>query len=387
MRIGIDFTSAARERAGIGRYARELIRAQSRLDRVNEYRLLVPRDAHDELLAFEWPSNFSIVRAPFTERMLAVLWHRARVPLPVELFIGRIDVFYSPDFLLPPTWARRKVVTVHDLSYVRLPGCFPAPLKRYLDRAVPRSLERADLVLADAESTKRDLLDIYRVPPERVEVLYSGVDTRFCSRVDPADHARVRAKYKLERPYLLSVSTVQPRKNYVRLIKAFARLITDLPSEICLVIAGGNGWMYEKVYRTVEELGLQDRVSMLGFTPDEDLVSLYRMATLFVYPSLYEGFGLPVAEAMACGLPVVCSNASSLPEVGGEAVLYFDPCDVDAMANAIQRALVDEELRMGMRTKGWEQVKPFSWERAAEGLLESLQGRVGQDSGVRNHGR
>ncbi len=387
MRIGIDFTSAARERAGIGRYARELIRAQSRLDRVNEYRLLVPRDAHDELLAFEWPSNFSIVRAPFTERMLAVLWHRARVPLPVELFIGRIDVFYSPDFLLPPTWARRKVVTVHDLSYVRLPGCFPAPLKRYLDRAVPRSLERADLVLADAESTKRDLLDIYRVPPERVEVLYSGVDARFCSRVNPADQARVRAKYKLERPYLLSVSTVQPRKNYVRLINAFARLITDPPSEICLVIAGGNGWMYEKVYRTVEELGLQDRVSMLGFTPDEDLVSLYRMATLFVYPSLYEGFGLPVAEAMACGLPVVCSNASSLPEVGGEAVLYFDPCDVDAMANAIQRALVDEDLRMGMRTKGWEQVKPFSWERAAEGLLESLQGRVGQDSGVRNHGR
>ncbi len=386
MHIGIDFTCAARERAGIGRYARELIRAQSRLDRVNQYRLFVPRDAHDDLLAFDWPPNFSIVRAPFTERMLAALWHRARVPLPVESFIGRVDVFYSPDFLLPPTWARRKLVTVHDLSYVRLPECFPVALKRYLDRAVPHSVEHADLILADAESTKRDLVSIYQVPPERVDVLYSGVDARFCPQVDQASRARIREKYKLERPYLLSVSTIQPRKNYVRLIKAFSRLVPNLPSSVSLVIAGGNGWMYEQVYQTVEQLGLQDRVSILGFTPDEDLAPLYAMATLFVYPSLYEGFGLPVAEAMACGLPVVCSNASSLPEVGGDAVLYFDPCDVDAMADAIRRALADETLRKELRTKGLEQVKQFSWERAAEGLLESLEGKCGHRPGVRNHG-
>jgi glycosyltransferase involved in cell wall biosynthesis len=348
--------------------------------------LFVPRDARDDLLAFDWPPNFSIVRAPLTERMLAALWHRARVPLPVELFIGRVDVFYSPDFLLPPTWARRKLVTVHDLSYVRLPECFPPALKHYLDRAVPRSLERADLVLADAESTKRDLVGIYKIPPKRVDVLYSGVDARFCSQVDETERARVREKYRLERPYLLSVSTIQPRKNYVRLIKAFARLVPNLASPVSLVIAGGNGWMYEEVYQTVEQLHLQDRVSILGFTPDEDLVPLYAMATLFVYPSLYEGFGLPVAEAMACGLPVVCSNASSLPEVGGDAALYFDPCDVDAMADAMRRALTDEPLRKSLRTKGLEQVKQFSWERAAEGLLESLQGQVGH-SGVRNHGQ
>jgi glycosyltransferase involved in cell wall biosynthesis len=275
---------------------------------------------------------------------------------------------------------------VHDLSYVRLPECFPAALKRYLDREVPRSLERADLVLADAESTKRDLVGIYQVPPERVGVLYSGVNARFCPQVDQANKARVREKYRLEHPYLLSVSTIQPRKNYVRLIKAFSRLVADLPSPISLVIAGGNGWMYKEVYQTVEQMGLQDRVSILGFAPDDDLPALYSMATLFVYPSLYEGFGLPVAEAMACGLPVVCSNASSLPEVGGDAVLYFDPCDVGAMADAMRRALADEALRKELQRKGLEQVKRFSWERAAEGLLESLQGKDGHSSGVRKHG-
>ncbi len=381
MRIGIDFTSAARERAGIGRYARELVRALSRLDRGNRYRLFVPRDAHADLLAFPWPPNFSIVRAPLTERMLAALWQRARIPLPIESFIGPVDVFYSPDFLLPPTRARHRLVTVHDLSYVRLPECFPAVLKRYLDRAVPRSLKQADLILADAESTRRDLLDVYRLAPDKVEVLYSGVDARFGSHVDGATRARVMEKYKLERPYLFSVGTVQPRKNYVRLIKAFS-LLAPKATPLSLVISGGNGWMFDEVYQTAEQLGLRDRVKFLGFTPDEDLPALYAMAALFAYPSLYEGFGLPVAEAMACGTPVVCSNTSSLPEVGGDAVLYFDPCDVDGMAKVIDAALPDPTLCTKLRTKGLEQVKQFSWERSAQGLLQSLQPEVNRRSGV-----
>ncbi len=372
MRIAIDFTSAARERAGIGRYARELIRALSRLDRANQYRLFVPLDAHADLLAFDWPPNFAIVHAPLTERVLAALWHRARVPLPVEFFIGRVDVFYSPDFLLPPTWARRKLVTVHDLSYVRLPECFPAVLKRYLDNAVPRSLKRADLVLADAQSTRADLVDVYRLAPDRIKVLYSGVDARFCAHLDEAARMRVAEKYRLGDPYLLSVSTIQPRKNNVRLIRAFARLLPRLGAPLSLVIAGGEGWMYDEVYRVVDELDLRHRVKFLGFTADEDLPALYSMATLFVYPSLYEGFGLPVAEAMACGVPVVCSNSSSLPEVGGSAVLYFDPCNVDEMADVIGHALKEPAIRSRLQAQGLEQVKQFTWERSAQALLEYL---------------
>ncbi len=382
MRIGIDFTSAVRERAGIGRYARELIRALARCDHANAYALFVPRDARAELLRYDWPSNFSIRRAPLTERYLAALWHRARAPLPVEAFIGKVDVFYSPDFLLPPTRARRKIVTVHDLSYVRVPECFPAPLLNYLNRAVPPSVARADLVLADAASTQRDLAEVYGVSLDKIKVLYSGVDARFRPNVGEDAKARVRELTR-GKPYLLSVSTIQPRKNYARLIEAFAgianselRIVNSqfLIRDLQLMIAGGKGWMYDDVYASVERLNLRDRVLFADFVSDDDLPALYAGTTLFVYPSLYEGFGLPVTEAMACGAPVVSSNASSLPEVAGDAALYFDPRDVDAMTDAMLRALADDALRADLRAKGFAQAKKFSWEKAAGELLESWSG-------------
>ncbi len=376
MRIGIDFTSAARERAGIGRYTRELIRALSRRDHANQYVLFVPRDAHNALLQFDWPENFSITRAPLTERVLAALWQRARVPLPVETFIGAVDLFYSPDFLLPPTRARRAIVTVHDLSYVRVPECFPEPLLKYLNRAVPQALQRADLILADAASTQRDLADVYRVPLEKIRVLYPGADARF--RPDVAEDAKSRVRARTRgKPYLLSVGTIQPRKNYVRLLEAFAKIIANCGLQIAnlqLVICGGRGWMYDEIYQAVERLGLSERVLFTDFVSDDDLPALYALATLFVYPSLYEGFGLPIAEAMACGAPVLSSNASSLPEVAGDAALYFDPYNVDVLAEAMQRALSDESLRADLRARGFAQAKKFSWERAARQLWQYLEG-------------
>lgn len=376
MRIGIDFTSAARERAGIGRYTRELIRALSRRDHANQYVLFVPRDAHNALLQFDWPENFSVTRAPLTERVLAALWQRARVPLPVETFIGAVDLFYSPDFLLPPTRARRAIVTVHDLSYVRVPECFPEPLLKYLNRAVPQALQRADLILADAASTQRDLADVYRVPLEKIRVLYPGADARF--RPDVAEDAKSRVRARTRgKPYLLSVGTIQPRKNYVRLLEAFAKIIANCGLQIAnlqLVICGGRGWMYDEIYQAVERLGLSERVLFTDFVSDDDLPALYALATLFVYPSLYEGFGLPIAEAMACGAPVLSSNASSLPEVAGDAALYFDPYNVDVLAEAMQRALSDESLRADLRARGFAQAKKFSWERAARQLWQYLEG-------------
>ncbi len=375
MRIGIDFTSAARERAGIGRYARELIRALARLDRSNQYVLFVPRDAHDDLLKFDWPSNFSIKHAPLTERYLAALWHRARVPLPIESFISKVDVLYSPDFLLPPTHAWRKVVTVHDLSYVRVPECFPTPLLNYLNRAVPSSVAHADLILADAASTQRDLIDVYRVPREKIKVLYSGVDARFSPDVSEDAKVHVRALTN-DKPYLLAVGTLQPRKNYVRLIEAFAHIANSqfAHRNLQLVIAGGRGWMFDEVFGAVERFKVRSRVLFPSFVPDEDLPALYALASLLVFPSLYEGFGLPIAEAMACGTPVIMSNASSLPEVAGDAALYFNPRDADAMAAAMHRALTEDALRADLRVKGFAQVKKFSWEKAAGELYRSLVG-------------
>jgi len=209
-------------------------------------------------------------------------------------------------------------------------------------------------------------------------VLYSGVHPRFCPRPEPDETARLRARYGLgDAPYVLSVGTLQPRKNYVRLIRAFVQLTnqpTNQPTNQLtnqLVIAGGRGWLYEE---TLAEAGkYPDRVRILGFVDDGDLPALYRNAALFVFPSLYEGFGLPVLEAMACGVPVVCSNASSLPEVAGDAALLVDPLDTDGLTMAMARVLEDPDLRRGMIARGLEQAARFTWERAARQLLTALE--------------
>jgi len=236
---------------------------------------------------------------------------------------------------------------------------------------VPRSIARADRVLADSEATRADLIELMRVAPERVEGLYSGVAPRFHPQAEPGERERVRDRYGLAgRPYILSVGTIQPRKNIVRLIRAFARMksVTRRPEQ--LLIAGGRGWLYQDVATEAARHG--DDVRILGFASDADLPALYRGAALFVFPSFYEGFGLPVLEAMACGVPVVCSNASSLPEVAGEAALLIDPHDEAGLAYAMQRALEDEPLRRKMAAGGLEQAAQFTWERAARQLLATF---------------
>ena len=387
MRIGIDYTAAARQRAGIGRYARELITALFALESGHRYVLFAATGgvsrAHwrREVNGLRAIRNlqFAICNLPLSDDWLARLWQRLRVPIPVEAITGALDAFYSPDFVLPPTLPRtRTLLTVHDLSFLRCPEAFVPALRRYLERVVPRSVARADRVLADSEATRADLIALLGVPPEKVQVLYSGVHPRFCPRPEPDETARLRARYGLgDAPYVLSVGTLQPRKNYVRLIRAFVQLTnqpTNQPTNQLtnqLVIAGGRGWLYEE---TLAEAGkYPDRVRILGFVDDGDLPALYRNAALFVFPSLYEGFGLPVLEAMACGVPVVCSNASSLPEVAGDAALLVDPLDTDGLTMAMARVLEDPDLRRGMIARGLEQAARFTWERAALQLLTALE--------------
>ncbi|RME33796.1 MAG: glycosyltransferase family 1 protein [Thermoflexia bacterium] len=376
MRVGIDYTAAVQQQAGIGRYTRELVGALLRL---------IAREAPDlscTLFAAAGKEAFrqrdlapNVQRCflPLSDEWMARFWHRLRVPLPVEVFVGRVDLFYSPDFVLPPTLhTTRTLLTVHDLSFLRYPEHFVPKLVRYLERVVPDSVRRADRVLADSEATRTDLIELLGTPPEKVEVLYSGVDERFRPDGEEGEGERLRARYGLDRPYVLAVGTLQPRKNYVRLIRAFVRLPAG---ETVLVIAGGRGWMYEEVLE--EAVRFPHRVRVLGFVDEEDLPALYRGARLFVMPSFYEGFGLPVLEAMACGVPVVCSGVSSLPEVAGDAALLVDPADEEGLAEAMRRALEDGALREQMRTLGLARAATFTWDRAARQLLEGLR-KVGR---------
>jgi len=370
MNIAVDYTSAARQRAGIGRYTRSLLRALAAQDSVNAYALYVPRDALylDDTRAF--PKNFRIARAPLNERYMVALWQRAQLPLPIETFVGRAEVFYSPDFVLPPTRARRKILTIHDLSFKRHPETAVPNLKWYLEAAVPRAIARADLILADSNATRDDLQEFFAVPSAHIQTLYSGYDDFFQRVADAATLSAVRAKYELRKPFILNVGAIEPRKNLTRLIQAFANLRQSRDLE--LVIVGGRGWMYDEIYAAPEKFGVSAQVRFIGFAPDPDLPALYSLAELFVYPSLYEGFGLPVLEALACGAAVVTSNNSSLPEVAGDAALLVDARDVEALTWAMERLLQDSQWRGMMQTKALTQAKKFSWATSAAALQRAL---------------
>ncbi|MFQ5811568.1 MAG: glycosyltransferase family 4 protein, partial [Anaerolineae bacterium] len=228
-------------------------------------------------------------------------------------------------------------------------------------------------LIADSSATKRDLIERYGIEPDKITVVYPGYDTLASRPVrDEKAIEAVKARYDVVGDYILFVGTLQPRKNLTRLIEAFSNLQYPI-SNIQLVIAGKRGWLYEKIFRRVEELNLEGTVLFPGYIAAEDLPALLYGARLFVFPSLYEGFGLPVLEALACGTPVVCSNASSLPEVAGDAALLVDPLDVEGLAAAMERVLGDEELRAELIERGFEQARKFSWERCARETLDVLE--------------
>ncbi len=378
MRIGIDYTAAVRQGAGIGRYCRELVKALARQKDDHEYVLLVAGRLRDQEMAalraeLGDSPRFHLRPLWLSERWLSRLWHRLQVPWPVEAAAGRLDLFHSPDFTLPPVWHAKTILTVHDLSFLRVPQYAEPSLRAYLEQAVSRSVRRADLVLADSQNTKEDVVELLRVPAERVWVVPAGVEPRFRRVTDDAELARVRQAYGLTRPFILSVGTLQPRKNFTGLIESYHLLRAQHHVLHQLVIVGGKGWLYEPILRRAAELGLQTEVRFLGFAADADLPALYSLADAFAWPSFYEGFGIPVLEAMACGTPVVASNVSSLPEVMGDAGLMVSPGDQEALADALWRLLTDAELRADLIARGHAQAARFTWERAAKLLLRAYR--------------
>ncbi len=375
MRIAIDYTAAARQGGGIGRYARELIGAVLAQESAHQFVLM----AASAGLGARWTREQARLRAlaahpeqlrfrslPLTDDWMARLWQRLRLPLPAELLTGRGDCFYSPDFVLPPLLpATRAILTVHDLSFLRHPETFPPPLRRYLEAAVPRSIARADHILTDSDATHRDLLALLNTPAEKITTLYCGVSPDFSTQATPGERERLQKRYGIgERPYILAVGTIQPRKNYVRLMAACDPLAAA--QALDLVIVGKSAWLAEPILAAADE---REYVHRLGFTEDGDLPALYRQAAVCAFPSIYEGFGLPPLEAMACGTPVVASTASSIPEVVGKAGLLVDPLDGAGWTAALRRVLRETDLHAELRARGLRHAPTFSWKHAAEQWL------------------
>ena len=374
-RIAIDYTAGAWQGAGIGRYTRELIREVLR-SAPDAYRFVLFYAAgwpgtrvpyHDEITLLQDLRPGTQVRPiPVPERRLTQLWHRLRVPLPVEWLTGAFDVLHAPDFVLAPT-RHPGIVTIHDLSYLVHPECAVPGVARYLREAVPPSLARAAAIFADSVATQRDLTQYYGIDPARIDVVYAAVAARFQPLPDAAI-APIRRKYDLPAPFILSGGTLEPRKNYVRLFEAYAMACKQqaLPP---LVVFGRRGWMYEDILTAPARFGIADSVRFIDYLDDNDLPAVYNLAWAFVYPSLYEGFGLPPLEALACGTPTLVSNVSSLPEVVGGAALLVDPTDVEALAHQLIRLISDDDTRATLRTSGPVQAQSFSWATAAQSVL------------------
>ncbi|MCY3836367.1 MAG: glycosyltransferase family 1 protein [Anaerolineaceae bacterium] len=364
--ITIDYTSAVHQRAGIGRFTRELIHALAETAGDYHFRLFVAGRAKNQSLSLPG-SQFSWRNTRIPARYLTRIWHRLRMPLPVELLSGKADLFHAPDFSLPPTLpGTRRLLMVHDLSFEKVPETFTPWLLRYLRQVVPRALHRADHIIANSFSTRNDYVEHFALDERKFTVIHGGISPKF--------HTQQRVSTKPMDPepgppFVLAVGTLQPRKNYPRLIEAVSRLRAK-GSELELVIVGGPGWLGEEIYETRERLGMQAAVHLRGYVAEEELPALYRRARIFAYPSLYEGFGFPLLEAMACGTPTLTAAVSSLPEIAQDAAFYIDPYDVEAIEEGLRRLHEDEALRQELIAKGYERVQQFSWQKAAKTLLK-----------------
>ncbi len=363
MRIAIDAHSVGAKLAGNESYATNLIEALAQIDSVNEYSLFVTTsEAHDRFHQ-RWP-NFTVrTTLPHTPFI------RIPLTLSAELRKNPVDILHV-QFTAPPFCPCPVVVSLHDLSFEHLPHTFNRRSRTQLRWTVRRSAKRAARIISLSEHTRRDISQTYGIDATLIQTIPLAAPEHFAP-VNDDDLQRVRHTYGIDSPYILSVGSIQPRKNLARLVKAFASIKSRLPSDQLpkLVLVGKRAWLYDDTLRALEEADLGSAVVLTGSVPELDLPALYSGALCFVYPSFFEGFGLPPLEAMKCGTPVVVGNTTSLPEVVGDAALSVDPFDVDAIASAIERLIKDSGLRAELSVKGLARAKMFDWRETARQTL------------------
>lgn len=359
MRVALDAIPLVAAKTGIGHYTDALAHWLARLHPDHQYELLSPFDftfAPGNSTPPNLSKRFFPVRSVFRKWWL--------VGLPAMLQLSPLDVFHGTNYCIPLYAPCPTVVTIHDLSLFVQPHTHEAANVTRGKRRIPLMARRASRIITPSEWTKRETIAQLGVKAEKVRVIYEGAREGMMPLPASACQS-VLDRRQIKPPYLLYVGTIEPRKNLLTLIRAYDALLKTTEQRPQLVLCGGRGWLCEEVFKLVEELKLQDVVHFTGYVDDSELPALYSAAAVFLYPSLYEGFGLPPLEAMACGTPVVTSNVSSLPEVVGEAGLLHDPHDERALTQAIATLLTDAQAHAHYRQAGLAQAARFSWERAA----------------------
>lgn len=361
-RFGYDKDSGLPIRVGSGEICYQLLLEFSKIDPKNEYFIYLPVSPSQDLPKEKDKWKYEVFPA-------SSLW--TLIELGKRLFKNenKLDVFFSPTHYLPAGYRIPSVISILDISYLHFPELFNRKDLIMLKYWGKYSIKKAKKIITISHSSKNDIIKAYGVPPHKVEVIYPGI--KQVTKIGGSNKTmeEMKEKFKINSKYVLFVGTLQPRKNIVRLIEAFSQIKGDYE----LVIVGRKGWQYEEILDAPEKFGIKNKVIFIHDASDEDLPTLYKNAEIFVLPSLYEGFGLPVLEAMKYGCPVITSNVSSLPEAGGDAAQYVDPQSVSDITEKMQKLLDDEDLRKEFIKKGNEQIKKFSWEKSARETLKVLE--------------
>jgi glycosyltransferase involved in cell wall biosynthesis len=385
MKIGLDIGPLTRQRSGVGNYCYHLLGALLDLGEELQVKGLAACARRLDIEVFR--DQFTFTRLPIPTRVMYGIWSALGRPTADSL-LGGVDVYHATNYFLPPTWRAKRVLTIHDVSFRKCPEyCSPKIVGPFSSKVAGFARE-ADAVIADSESTRKDIIELLEVPGERVHAVHLAAAERY--KPVPLDKARrdVWEAFGIQGPYVLFVGTIEIRKNIAGLVEAFDRIKAEVPHR--LVLAGSLGWNIEpnlsarlvaaRERNTHQESGQSrgpDSLVYLEYVPTIHLPALYSAADAFVFPSFYEGFGLPVLEAMACGCPVITANNSSLPEVGGDAAEYCDANEIDSIANVMRNVLNNRTLREQMSRRGLEQAARFSWRATAEqtlGVYRSVRG-------------
>lgn len=375
MKIGFDITALSMPRTGIGQYQYNLLQTLFKIDRKNNYHLYafnLRDNAKYADLNFKTPhQNVSMKAHTIPQRLITAWWLAVRYPY-LEHITEPCDVYQISEICQQPT-KKKTVAFIHDLTTIHFPKYHIVKNKLLYHFRFKNIKKHADAVLTNSNHTKEDIIKHLGIPAKKIHVTYFGTHERFKPVQDNAELMKVRAQYGIKNPYICYVGTIEPRKNIRNLLQAFKKLkdTKNIPHKLLLV--GKDGWFFEEIYKAIGTLGLEDDVIRTGFVPDKDIPYLLSGSECFVYPSFYEGFGLPVLEALACGAPTVTSRISSLPEVGGDAVKYIEPNDPSDIAEKILEFIGSPDERRLYAERGIKRARQFSWERCAKQTLKVYQ--------------
>lgn len=377
MKVCLELQPYLKTKSGIGVYAYEITKHLRQFEQLDAYvqvfNLMNKEDMDIELNGLEFKKDISTTMSYAIYRRI---WHY--IPIKYNtLFKEQGDIYHFFDYIVPPRIKGKVITTIHDMTYELYPETMQKTTRDRIKKDIYYSIERADEIITISESTKKDMKDILNIPEDKIEIVPPGVDFhKFHREYEEPQIKQVRQKYNLPDEYILYMGTLEPRKNIETIIEAFAMLKREsdyVVDKVKLVIAGKKGWLYETIFNKVNELGLEKQVVFTDYVSEVDKPIIYQLAKIFIFPSIYEGFGIPVIEAMAASVPVITSNVSSLPEVAGDAAILIHPTDIVKMAEGMHTVLTNEMLSQEMVEKGWIQAQKFNWSSSAKQLYDIYQ--------------